>query len=412
MKNLSELRGPGPLDGDTMMAQLSALDPIKDQKLAVDVAGILRRVKRDRRPITIRSFRLRVAASLIGTVSVVGASIVALTVSASLPVITLANSQDVLSSQPGALMSSLAVTFLGTGTPGIQYNEPMIFGASSSLATPTSGPAFALSIPDRATEAALLAGDFGLTTPPTDAGGSILYRSAAGPELFYSPASSVPYFLYLSDANGPDYATLGGNPTSSIGATSTEMADQQSAMSFFASLGLSYQLGSPVFTQGDVNSSTTGVETSFVTVNYPVLVSGLRTDQVIHLTYSGDGDLLEAQAPVFSVASSYTYPLMSGADAAIAMTSAEAARLSSTSTTSSVPSSGSGAPTVNLSLDHTVVGLMTYRDTNGDYWMLPTFWFTTSAILPDGSIAHGVYAWLAVSQKYVSPGVAPESVPG
>jgi hypothetical protein len=413
MTNLSDTRGPGPLDGDTLMAQLTDLDPIKDQLPAIDVAGILRRIERERRPVTMRSLRLRVAAALVGTASLVGVGIVALTASANLPSISVASPSGlsvINASQPGALSAPLAVGVGIPETPGIQYNEPMIFSASSSLATPTSGPAFAISVPDRASEAASLAGVFGITTSPSDAGGSILYRSATNSEMFYSPASGLPYFLYLGDADGPDYGTIAGNsqPASSIGATNLETADQQNAMNLYESLGLTYQLDSPVFTQGDVTSSTTGVQTIFVTISYSVLVGGFRTDQVVEFTYSGTGALLEAEAPVFSVATSYTYPLISGVDAATAMTNAEAAR-ESNQTTTSVPLRGT--PTVSLNLDHAVMGLMTYRDTNGNYWMLPTFWFTTSVTLPDGSIAHGVYAWLAVSRQYVSQGVAPESIP-
>ena len=70
MTDTPRLTGTGPLDGDALIAQLSALDPTSDQDLSVDVASILRRVSRERQRVTVRSLRLRVSAAAAAVVLV------------------------------------------------------------------------------------------------------------------------------------------------------------------------------------------------------------------------------------------------------------------------------------------------------------------------------------------------------
>ena len=190
---------------------------------------------------------------------------------------------------------------------------PYTFVDSGLSSASSSATASVLASPDPSSVASVLVGYLGLThiTTTTPYAGVVEITSAT---TTLDVASTDLGSIYLSDPSG---LALSGNTSMSAPALESSLAK------LLASVAPGYQLVDPkvTLTQPDPTNSVAGDEY----VSYSVSVEGhLITNLSVAADFNTQGQLLTLTAPLFSVASTGSYPLMSPA-AGVATLNAEAA---------------------------------------------------------------------------------------
>lgn len=190
---------------------------------------------------------------------------------------------------------------------------PYTFVGSGLSSATSSATASVLSSPDPSSAASALVGYLGLahvTTTTPDAGVVEVTSTTTTLDVASTDLGSI----YLSDPSG---LALPGNASMSAPALESSVAK------LLASVAPGYQLVDPqvTFTQPDPTNSVAGDEY----VSYSVSVEGhLITNLSVAADFNTQGQLLTLTAPLFSVASTGSYPLISPAGG-VATLNAEAA---------------------------------------------------------------------------------------
>lgn len=350
-----------------------------------------------------RKIELKLAGTLITGALVTAGSVALFQGGAGLPVLAIQSA-----------VGANAPKAFGTSASGaMQIYERFNFTAGPGLtATTPTNPSFELQIPSSAaSEAARVATVFGVTGSPVNSSGDAtdwLVTSSSGSTLDYANVG-VPQWTYNA-------APSTNSSTSELPRQATLASDVQRHLK---QLGYGYTLSSPSFGTTTSSSDTGAVNsTSTEDVSYTVDVAGISTDQSLRFSVDANNDVVSASGPAFSVGSATNYPLQSLAAGVGALNAEQQSRFPTTAPTTSTPSTSpstgvnsgandttpttpSGPPVVNVTLDADALTLQTYQLTDGSLWLLPVYNYTGTITNTDGSTSNGTWNELAVDPRYV-----------
>ena len=230
-------------------------------------------------------------------------------------------------------------------------------------------------------------------------------------------------------------------------------------------LNYGYQVTAPQFSEW--SGTTTGPDqvtttTTWESVDYRVLVDGTLTDQNVQFTFDSNSQLVSATGPAFDVNETVNYPLQSevagvaalnaqqqsyftsndplgvpsdsgGTVAPLGSGSGSGSGSSSSSgpvtpdttnpssgsagsstgtaqspgtTDTSVTTTTTGPPIVNVTLDTVTVSLQAYTLTDGSVWLLPVYNYGGVVTQSDTNSYNGTWSTIAVDSAYVQVATA------
>jgi hypothetical protein len=407
-----------------------------------------------RRRNVLRAFQLKMAGAVtMATVLTVG-GIAALDAAVpGLPILALA-SAHAKASTPDAVSPK----GVGTFSSIMRVYEQYQFSAGTGLsANASTGNAYHLALPTSGSaEASRIASIFSVSGPPVDTNGDATYWTVtdpSGPSVSYDHYGGVPIWYYQSTSasvvsSPPSAGAAPGIEAVPARAMPSQAVVESDVKGYLSRLGYGYRVGSPQFSSSV--GTTTGPDqvtttTNWATVDYGILVDGTRTDQSVQFTFDASNQLVSASGPAFSVDAPVNYPLQSPV-AGVAVLNAQQRSYftsgvpsgtgdtvaptgsgpvtqdttnpssgSSGSSTGPVPTPGptdtsvatspTGPPIIDVTLDSVDVSLQSYTLTDGSVWLLPIYTYTGNVAQSDGTSYHGSWSTIAVDPAFVQVAV-------
>ncbi len=409
-----------------------------------------------RRRNVLRDFQLKMAGAVtMATVLTVG-GIAALDAAVpGLPILALASAHAKATTPDAASPNGL-----GTYNTMMRINEEFRFTAGAGLgANASTGNAYRLRFPTSGSgEASRVASIFSVSGPPVDTNGDGSYwtvTDVSGPSITYNNYGGVPSWYYQSTSPSvvstpPSAGAASGIEAVPAQAMPSQATVESSVKSYLARLSYGYQVGSPQFSSS--SGTTTGPDqvtttTNWVTVDYSVFVDGTLTDQSVQFTFDGSNQLVSASGPAFSVDAPVNYPLQSPIAGVAVLNAQQQSYFTSKEgtpglggtvapmgsgpvtkdttnpsggpsgsspgavptpgpTDTSVTTTTTGPPIVDVTLDSVDVSLQSYTLADGSMWLLPIYTYGGVVTPSGGNSYNGTWSTIAVDPAYVKVAAA------
>ena len=448
--------------------RLVAADPAAGQSYAHhDPEAMVSRIVSQypvRRRNVLRDFQLRMAGAVtMATVLTVG-GIAALDAAVpGLPVLALA-SAHATASTPGTQSG----TKFGTSDSIMRIYLEYHFSAGAGLSAGAStGNAYRLQLAmNPSAEVSGIASSFSVSGSPVETNGDGTHWTVTDPSgssVSYDNYGGVPSWSYQTTppsvvSTPPSSGAPGieAVPAYSMPSHATVEAD---VSRYLGQLNYGYQVSAPQFSEW--SGTTTGPDqvtttASWETVDYRVLVDGTLTDQSVQFTFDSNSQLVSASGPAFGVNAPVNYPLQSEVAGVAALNTQQQSYFTSNvplgvpsgnggtvaplgsgpgsgpgsvapdptnpssgsagSSTGTAPTPGTidtsvtttttGPPIVDVTLDTVSVSLQAYTLTDGSVWLLPVYNYGGVVTQSDANSYHGTWSTIAVDPAYVQVATA------